>query len=149
MSKNIEGLVETSKNLWLLRLKQGKIKIVYMIRSSSTLKLSETKNDIKRVLEKNAFDVKIWNSYPWWEEDVKWELVQRIIKNYKKCYKKEVKIMAVHAGLECWIILEKLWKWAQAVSIGPTILWAHTVEERCNIQSVEIIAEVIKKYLED
>jgi len=65
---------------------------------------------------------------------------------YRK-YESHTKIVSYHAGLEAWVIAKKLWLWAQAVSIWPTILNAHTVNEKCKLDTVESITEVLVDFL--
>jgi len=142
-SEKIENLVKTSNNLWILKIKDGKIKIVYMARSSDI-------NDIYKIIEQvenNFKDYKVENDgiYPWWEQDPNSDFVQNIKKIYDKYTNS--KIVAYHAGLEVWALVEKLWEGAEWVSIWPTIKWAHTTKERCEISSIEIVANIVKDIL--
>jgi dipeptidase D len=55
-------------------------------------------------------------------------------KLYKEQYGKDMKVEAIHAGLECGLIYEKL-PGIDIVSIGPDMFGVHTIEERLNISS--------------
>ena len=54
-----------------------------------------------------------------------------------------VKISAIHAGLECGVLLQKQPD-LQACSIGPNIFSPHSVNERCEAASVERIAKAVR-----
>lgn len=142
-SEKIDNLVKTSNNLWILNIENWKIKIVYMARSSSI-------NDIYKVIEdikENFKDYNIKNDaiYPGWEQDPNSEFIQNIKKIYDKYTQSN--IVAYHAWLEVWALVEKLWKGAEWVSIWPTIKWAHTTEEKCEISSIETIIKILEDYL--
>ncbi len=149
MSDKIENLVRASNNLWILNIKDWEIKIIYMPRSSSKEDLEEIKNKIKTNF--SWFDINISSEYPGWEENPDSDFIQDMKKIYdevlhnNKLDKSE--IVAYHAWLECWALVEKLWDNVQAISIWPTIKWAHTTEESCDLNSVEIIWNVLKNYL--
>lgn len=147
MSKNINSLVQTSSNLWILDISNSKIKISYCLRSSSTKDLEEMLERFK--LNFWGLNVKELSIYPGWEwqED---DYLSKIVKeSYDEVIDTESKFVALHAWLECWAIVEKLWSKIQAVSIWPNIRGAHSVEEKCEIKSVEVICNIIKKVLEN
>jgi di/tripeptidase len=45
------------------------------------------------------------------------------------------------------VIIKKMPIWSKAISIWPNIYWAHTVNEKCEIRSIGVLAEVLKKIL--
>ena len=65
---------------------------------------------------------------------------------FKKLFDKEPTIEITHGGLECGILLEKLPN-VEAIAIGPTILGAHTTEERLEIKTVKHIQDLISEIL--
>lgn len=72
-------------------------------------------------------------------------LVKKIM---QKTYE-DVELKAIHAGLECGMIIKKQLKKVEAISIGPTIRFPHSLNEECDLDSVEeisiIVEEIIKK----
>jgi dipeptidase D len=62
-------------------------------------------------------------------------------------YGKEVEIVAIHAGLECGILQEKLGD-LDMISFGPDIIDIHTPNEHMSISSVQrgykYLLEVLK-----
>jgi len=63
-------------------------------------------------------------------------------------YGKEVKVDAIHAGLECGFLKEKLGD-IDMVSLGPNLYDVHTPFEKVSISSTErvynFLCEVLKK----
>ena len=68
------------------------------------------------------------------------------MEQYEKVYGKPMKIMATHGGLECAIMGAKYPNW-EMVSIGPTIKYPHSPDERVNIASVARTWEYLKAVL--
>jgi len=73
-------------------------------------------------------------------------LSQNVPKKYEEVLKKEVRLKAIHAGLECGMFL-LLNSSLSVSSIGPTIKNVHTAEERVEVESVQVIWEVVKKII--
>ena len=151
MSDKIENLVRTSNNLWILNIKDWKLEMAYMPRSSSKEDLEEIKNKIKNNF--SWFDIDFSSEYPGWEENPNSEFIKDIKKTYDQVLEKnnleKAEIVAYHAGLECGALVKKLGETAQAVSVWPTIKGAHTTEESCDLKSVEIVAKVLEEYLKN
>ncbi len=148
MSSKINWLVQTSNNLWEILVKDWKISIIYMSRSSHFQDLENIAHSMSNSCKETFLSIKIGHSYPWWEENPKSSFVQEIKALYQKEHTAPIKTMAYHAGLECWAIIAKLWEEAQALSIWPEITWAHTTKEKCNIESIKTVVKTLKKYLE-
>jgi dipeptidase D len=146
MSKNIENLVQTSNNLWIFNIENNKLKITYSPRSSEIDDLEKIKSKI--IYNFENFNIKIWEQYPWWEENPESEFIKEILEIYKKENNWKAKIVAYHAWLECWALVKKLWWTIKAISLWPTIKNAHTTSEMCELNSVEIIWKILTKYLE-
>ena len=67
-------------------------------------------------------------------------------KAYEKLFEKPIKVRAIHAGLECGLFLEKF-PHLDMVSTGPTILGAHSPDERVEIAGVEKFWELLLEIL--
>lgn len=148
MSDSIEWLVNTSINLWILKLLNWNLHITYLARSSINSELDELIENVKNNYEKYWLEVNINSRYPWWQENPDNEIVQTVFKSYQK-YCDNPKIVAYHAWLECWILTAKISDWCQAVSIWPTITWAHTIEEKVEISSIQIVCLVLEDILKN
>ena len=57
-------------------------------------------------------------------------------KIYKDMFQKDPQIVAIHAGLECGLFLEK-YPHLQMVSFGPTLRGVHSPDERLEIATVD------------
>mmetsp|Transcript_7805 Transcript_7805/g.9465 ORF Transcript_7805/g.9465 Transcript_7805/m.9465 type:complete len:636 (-) Transcript_7805:456-2363(-) len=74
-------------------------------------------------------------AFPGWSPKAGSEALQSALSSHVKLFEKKPKIFSVHAGLECGILTQK-YPNLDTISIGPTILGAHTTEERLEIKSV-------------
>jgi len=85
--------------------------------------------------------------YPSWKPVRENKLLDLVCDKYELLFKKKAKVTAIHAGLECGILREKIGP-IDVVSFGPTIMGAHSPQERVNIPSVEafwtLLLEVLK-----
>ncbi len=136
MNPEIEGLVETSTNLAIVRCGQKEAQIICSSRSSLSSALEATRNMIKALSDLVGAKISQPEGYPGWSPNLQSVLLQRLKEVYKKISNKEPLIKAVHAGLECGIIGEKF-PGMDMISFGPTIVHPHSPEERVHIQSVE------------
>ena len=146
MSSDIEGLVQTSLNLGILRLNFDEMSACFSVRSS----LSSEKQRINASLEalSEAFGgyVEISGDYPAWEYKKDSKLRTIMTDVYKEQYGCEPKIEAIHAGLECGIFCGKI-DGLDCVSFGPNLLEIHTVRERMSISSVQRVWSYLKEVL--
>ena len=88
------------------------------------------------------------SAYPGWNPEPKSPFLSFVRKHFEEITGREVKVEAIHAGLECGIIGSKI-PGIQMVSIGPKMENAHTPDERLRIIDVEILYNVLKLLVED
>ncbi|MBQ8247068.1 MAG: aminoacyl-histidine dipeptidase [Lachnospiraceae bacterium] len=130
------GFVETSLNLGVLKLTEAGLEADYALRSSieqSKLFLRDRVDIITR-----AFGgvCEFSGDYPGWEYKAVSPLREKMIRVYESCYGKSPEVTAIHAGLECGILLQKK-KDLDCISFGPDIFDIHTTKERMPVDSVE------------
>lgn len=135
MSADLPDLVETSTNLATINFNDE-----IVIGTSQRSSVETEKEDIVSMnraifLLANA-QVKHGDGYPGWKPDINSEILKEMKKVYYNLYNKEPEVKAIHAGLECGIIKEK-YPSMDMISFGPTILGAHSPDERVQISSVE------------
>lgn len=136
MSHEIEGLVETSTNLASVKMKEGnKILITTSQRSSTNSLKDDAGNIVNAVFTLAKAEVVHSAGYPGWTPNQDSEILAVAKKSYKDLYGKDPEIMAIHAGLECGLFLEK-YPHLDMISCGPTIRNAHSPEEQIEISSV-------------
>ena len=148
MSDSMPGLVETSTNLARVELGKDNITFLCLLRSSvesAKLSLSEKMAACVELAGGVAvFD----NSYPGWNPNMNSAILNTMRNVYKKEYRKEPKVMAIHAGLECGI-LGGPYQDMDMISFGPTITLPHTPDENVNIESVAKFWDFLVKVLEN
>ncbi|MBR2528955.1 MAG: aminoacyl-histidine dipeptidase [Blautia sp.] len=146
MSGTIPGLVETSLNPGIVRLDQEELYVSYGIRSSVNAAKEELSDKVAFLTEFLGGEYETQGRYPAWEYREESELRNVMQKVYSDLFGGELKVVAMHAGLECGIFYQKIEN-LDCVSIGPEILDIHTSEERMNIASVQRTYRFLKEVL--
>ncbi len=146
MSDKINGLVETSLNLGILKTERDKITMLFTLRSNKKTALEFLEKKLETFSSIVECTVETSGHYPPWEFNSSSEL-QKLYKNvFKEISGYEPSVEAIHAGLECGIF-SSLIPDLDAISIGPLMYDIHTTEERLSISSVKMMYEVILKVL--
>lgn len=148
MSEDIDGLVETSLNLGIIKTKDEGVRLTFSVRSSINEKKEKLINNLKDIALKFGAKFSDYGRYPAWEFKKKSDFRDKIVSIYKKMFKKELKVSVIHAGLECGLFSEKI-KGLDAVSVGPDIIDIHTPSEKLNIASVQRTWEFLLKILSE
>ncbi|TDT72237.1 dipeptidase D [Hypnocyclicus thermotrophus] len=148
MSKNINNLVESSLNLGVIESHKDKILFKSAIRSSVLTRKTLIIQKLYSLAKILNISFKSNADYPAWEYKKDSKIREICIKEYKKFANTEPKIKAVHAGLECGIISEKINN-IDIISFGPNIFGAHTPEEKLDIKSTRRIYNFLIQLLEN
>lgn len=135
MSQSMPGLVETSNNLAIVRIKEGKFEAHNLTRSSVDTAKEATAWKIAAAFQLIDADVELSGSYPGWNPNMASPILKTMQDTYKKLYGKIPEIKAIHAGLECGIIMGAYPK-LDSISFGPTIRFPHSPDEKVEIESV-------------
>ena len=138
MSRDIEGLVETSTNLASVKM-TGSTKIVIGTsqRSSTESEKNAIADQVASVFRLAGAKVEHGEGYPGWKPNPDSTILKIAQKSYQKLFKKEAEIMAIHAGLECGLFLEK-YPNLDMISFGPTLRGVHSPDERIEIKTVDL-----------
>jgi dipeptidase D len=137
MSHEIPCLVETSTNLASVKMKDKCEIVVTTSQRSSTESLkTDIVNKVTSVFQLADAYVKSTEGYPGWKPNPDSTILNISKTVYQKLFKKEPKVYAIHAGLECGLFYEKN-PGLDMVSCGPTIQGAHSPDERLEIETVE------------
>ena len=148
MSEAMPGLVETSTNLASIKMPaEGRIVVTTSQRSSVEAEKEAVAARVAAVFQKAGAEVVHTDGYPGWAPNPHSKLVDGAAALYKELFGTEPKIKAIHAGLECGLILEK-YPQLDMVSFGPTIRNAHSPDERLDIASVDKTWHYLKALLE-
>jgi dipeptidase D len=86
------------------------------------------------------------SDYPGWTPDFQSKLLANYKGVYQEIFKDDVKIKAIHAGLECGILKKKFPR-MEMISIGPINVGAHSPDERVKVQSVKKVWKVLLNLL--
>ncbi len=148
MSHEIEDLVETSNNLASIKMKDSII-LVETSQRSSTLSLCISASEmVKSVFELAGAEAEAIDPYPGWKPNADSKILQVGKETYKKLFGKEPKVKAIHAGLECGLILD-VFPGLDMVSFGPTMTDVHSPDEKILIPTVEPWWEHLKEMLKN
>ncbi len=136
MSKSIDGLVETSNNLANIKLIGGELKTMCLTRSSSEDSKAKLSKIISNIFKDISCDCTFSGGYPGWEPNLKSKTLKEVKNSYIKLFYSEPKVNVIHAGLECGIIGSH-YPDMDMISFGPTILGAHSPDEKASISSTQ------------
>ena len=148
MSKDIEGLVQTSLNLGILKSEAGQLTAEFSVRSSVTSERDELIDRLLKITSDFGGTNKVTGVYPGWEYKKESPLRDKMVRVFKEMYGRDPKVEAIHAGLECGFFMDKASD-IDAVSIGPDMQDIHTTSERLSISSTARTYEYVLKLLAD
>mgnify|MGYP000047120393 CR=1 FL=1 len=136
MSDDIEGIVETSLNLGVMRSKGNKFVAMTLIRSLHDDGRLEAQSMVNSVFGLAGASIKFTGSYPGWKPDTSSSIMKTVRDTYQSLFGKLPEIMVIHAGLECGLFKTAYPTW-DMVSFGPTIKFPHSPDEKVDVKTVE------------
>ncbi|TAK53322.1 MAG: aminoacyl-histidine dipeptidase [Bacteroidetes bacterium] len=136
MSADIPGLVETSTNVAVITTTNKAIVQATSQRSSVASELREAVDMVSAVFNLGGAKVENSDGYPGWKPNLQSPILKLAKQTYQSLYKKEPAVKAIHAGLECGIIGERV-PGMDMVSFGPTLEGVHSPDEKIYIDTVE------------
>lgn len=136
MSDAVPGLVETSTNVAVLTQRPRSIVLATSQRSLVDTGMDDMVATVRTILEMGGAKAAGSDPYPGWKPNLDSPILAVAKRTYADLYGREPKVEAIHAGLECGLIGEKV-EGMDMVSLGPTIKGAHTPEESVEVASVE------------
>lgn len=147
MSHELENLVETSNNLASIKLINDKIVVETSQRSSTESLRDSTSEMVQSVFALAGASVEVRDPYPGWKPNADSPILKVSAEAYRRLFGKEPAVKAIHAGLECGLILD-VFPGLDMVSFGPTLRDVHSPNERIEIKTVELwwqhLLEVLK-----
>jgi len=152
-SADVPGLVETSNNVAAVKIDDdGNFVVTCSTRSSVTAELETVRDRLAAAAEKAGGSVLTRPpAYPGWKPNMKSRALELARRKYEARSPDGAKaeIKAIHAGLECGLLIEKIDADLDCVSFGPTILEAHTPDEMVRIDSVGPFFTLLTDILDD
>jgi len=146
MSEDIEGLVQTSLNLGILKTEKDSVLASFAVRSSRLSERAELIADLEATAKKLGGEFSADSFYPAWEYKKDSYLRDTMCRVWEGLYKKPAEVSAIHAGLECGLFCEKI-EGLDAVSMGPDMFDVHTPRERLSIASTERVYKYLREVL--
>ena len=147
MSRSMPGLTETSINLAIVRTEKGRITIHSLMRSAVDSAKADLAERVRCLYELAGADsIEFKGGYSGWTPKLDTPINKVCMEQYEKVSGEPMKIMATHGGLECAIMGAKYPNW-EMVSLGPTIKYPHSPDEKVNIASVARTWEYLKAVL--
>lgn len=147
MSPDMEDLVETSNNIAKVTVEKGVIEIACLTRSSVESSKTDIANALRAAFELGGFEVTLSGAYPGWKPNMNSAILKTMTAVYEDMFKSKPNVVACHAGLECGI-LGTNYPEMEMISFGPTILGAHSPDEKASISSTQkfwnYLLEVLK-----
>ncbi len=145
-SQDIEGLVQTSLNLGVVKL-DDTLRMTFAVRSSVNQEKRELLDRLEELAKFYDAEYSETGNYPAWEYKKDSVLRETMVSTYKRMFDKDPQVVAIHAGLECGLLSEKL-PGLDCVSIGPDMHDIHTSREKLEIDSTrrtwEFLLEILK-----
>ncbi|HLW15388.1 MAG TPA: aminoacyl-histidine dipeptidase [Flavobacteriaceae bacterium] len=148
MSPDVEGLVETSSNLARIVFKEGNLRTESLLRSSVESGKADLVNSIGSAYELIDAKVELSGDYPGWQPNMDSQILKVMDDLYSKIFGEKANVAACHAGLECGIIGDH-YPGMEMISFGPTILGAHSPDERASISSTQKFWKYLQETLKN
>ena len=148
MSQSMPGLTETSINLAVVRCKNGKIVVSSLLRSAIDEAKRELADRVRYIFEAFGASIKFVGGYCGWLPKPDTPMIAMLNDIHTRMFGKPMNVLATHGGLECAILGGKYPNW-EMVSIGPTIMYPHSPDEKVNIASVANVWEFLKAILKE
>jgi dipeptidase D len=147
MSDDIEGIVETSLNLGVVSTRGKNLNALVLIRSLHDDGSLETQQTVQSIFELAGASIKFSGAYPGWKPNPESAIMKTVSDTYQELFNKVPAVMVIHAGLECGLFKTAYPHW-DMVSIGPTIKFPHSPDEKNEIATVEQYWQLLVAVLE-
>lgn len=146
MDANMEGLVESSSNIGILKTNEDHIYIDNAVRGSVETRKDAICKKIEVLGELCGAKVVGVNDYPGWQFNPDSELLRIFKDAWVEKFGVEPKVVAIHAGLECGLFAQKI-PGLDLISLGPDMHDVHTPDERLSISSTIRVWDYLKLVL--
>ena len=146
MSADMPGLVQTSLNNGIMKLGEGEFTVITSVRSSVASEKEALITRISALTDTLGGHVDVTGEYPGWTYKKESAFRDLCVKVFEEMYGRKPEIQAIHAGVECGILLEKRPD-LDCISLGPDMKDIHTTEEKLSISSAGRVFEYVCRVL--
>ena len=148
MSADIEGLVQTSLNLGIMKTEESQVSFAFSVRSSVEEEKQALRKELEKVTASLGGTVEVQGEYPAWEYRKESPLRDLMVEVYTEQYGSAPVVQAIHAGVECGLFSGQL-PGLDCVSFGPDMKDIHTPKESMDTESVrrtwEYLLEILRR----
>lgn len=145
---SIPSVVETSSNLGIITIGEGKADVLILARSSNETMMEYIQEMQEACFSMAGMKVEYGGQYGAWQPNFDSPITATMVKVHKALFNEDAKVQVCHAGLECSII-GGVYPHMDLVSFGPTLRSPHTPNERCHIPSVAKFWTFLKALLKE
>ncbi|MDD4977145.1 MAG: M20/M25/M40 family metallo-hydrolase [Gallionella sp.] len=147
MSADFDGVTDTSSNLGVVGLHEGKFKATFKVRSLHDARATTLAD--KLVSYAKTYELQAWTdgAYPGWTPNPASPLLALCQQVYNTRYGQPAGLQVIHAGLECGLLAASH-PHLDMISFGPDISGAHAPGERVEIASVARCWELLQDILQ-
>ncbi|WP_028112117.1 aminoacyl-histidine dipeptidase [Ferrimonas kyonanensis] len=147
MSDEFDGVVETSLNMGVVTTSDDQVEILCLIRSTIDSGRSMVENMLKALGQLAGAELSLSGAYPGWKPDASSPIMAVVRETYQAKFGTLPNIMVIHAGLECGLF-KKPYPNLDMVSIGPTIRFPHSPDEKVEIATVDKYWQLLTEVLQ-
>lgn len=144
--RDIDNLVETSVNLGIVRTLDDTVEFVSMVRSNKDSKKDALLNQLDMWADMIGGAAAVNGEYPGWDVKTDSELRGIAVKSFEKIAGFTPEVLGMHAGVECGIISKKIDD-LDCISIGPTMMDVHSINEKLSISSSARMYQIVREIL--
>ncbi|MDX5376829.1 MAG: aminoacyl-histidine dipeptidase [Halomonas sp.] len=148
MSSSVPGVVETSNNLGVVSLDEGRFHLCALVRSLRDSAVNDLADRFRGLFDLIGARTRVENAYPGWTPATDSALLARFRRLHRQHVGSEPAVKVIHAGLECGILAGK-YPALEMISFGPSIRGAHSPDERVELSSVEEFWGLLRALIED
>ena len=148
MSAAIPGVVETSSNLGVVSVEQGRFHLCALVRSLRDSAVYAVADRFAGLFDLIGARTRVENAYPGWVPAPNSALLKRFRHLHRQLLGSDPEVKVIHAGLECGILAGK-YPELEMISFGPAIRGAHSPDERVELSSVEEFWRVLRALIEN
>ena len=148
MSRDMDGVVQSSTNLGVINTQAEHIHVQCLIRSLNDMGRDKVAAATAAVFRLAGASCEFSGAYPGWQPDPHSAIMQLLLASHQQLFGVLPEVKVIHAGLECGLFKAIYPDW-DMVSFGPTIQGAHSPDERVHIEAVsrfwQLLVNVLKQ----
>jgi dipeptidase D len=147
ISEDFPGVTDTSSNLGVVVLENGKFRATFKVRSLHDARADELAD--KLVSHAAGYELHAWKdgAYPGWTPNPASDLLALCQHVYSEQFGHPASLQVIHAGLECGLLAASH-PHLEMISFGPDIHGAHAPGESVEIESVARCWTLLKAVLQ-